>query len=122
DDLVDPTAEIARNNAEPSADNPGENHRSKADYHRHPGAKDQPRQHVTPELVGAQDVLGAAAGLPERRTEARREAADLWIMGRQHIGKDRDKGDTGEDQGRDQRKVAQPEGYPTPSQARRKDD
>ena len=98
DDLVDPAAEIARDDAERRSDNAGENYRGKADYHRHPGAEDQPRQHVAAELVGAEQVFGSAARLPERRFEARRQAADLGIVGRQHIGENRHQGDRAEDQ------------------------
>jgi hypothetical protein len=43
-------------------------------------------------------------------------------VGRQHIGKDRDEADTDEDQAWDQGKIAEPQGDPTPAQARRKKD
>ena len=71
-------------------------------------AEDQPRQHVAAELVGAEQVSGAAPGLPDRRFETRGETADFGIVRRQHIGKDRDEGDAKEDQSRDQRKIAEP--------------
>ena len=78
--------------------NTGEDHRGEADHHRHPGAEDEPGQHVSAELVGAEQVFGGAARLPERRFEARRQAADLGIMGRQHVGEDRHEGNDEEDQ------------------------
>ena len=98
DHLVDPAAEIARNDAERRPDGAGKDHRGEADHHRDPGAKDQPREHVAAELVGAEEVFGAAAGLPEGRFEARRQAADLGIVRRQHVGEDRHEGDDDEDQ------------------------
>ena len=105
-DLVHPAAEIAREDAEHGADDAGEDHRGEAHHHRDPGAEDQPRQHVAPKLVGAEQVVHGAARLPERRMEARGEAADLGIMRRQDVGEDRHEGDDAEDDDRDHRHVA----------------
>ena len=46
--------------------------------------------------------------LPEGRAEAARQAADLRIVRRQHVGEDGDEGDEQQDQHRDQRKPFQP--------------
>jgi hypothetical protein len=53
--------------------------------------------------------LGAAAGLPGGRTEARGEAADLGIVGREHVGEDRHEGDADEDERRQQREALEPD-------------
>ncbi len=107
DDLVRPAAEIAREDAQHGADHAGEDHRGEADDHRDPGAEDQPRQHVASELVGAEQVLGGAARLPERRMKARGQRADLGIMRCQDVGEDRHERDDAQDDDRDQRNVAQ---------------
>ena len=86
--LVGPAAEIARDDAEKGADGAGEQHGGDADDHRHASAEDQPRQHIAADLVGAERVRHAAAFLPGRRTVAKRQGADLWIVRRQHVGKD----------------------------------
>ena len=52
-------------------------------------AEDQPREHVAPEVIAAQDELLAPALLPERGTEALPQAAHLRIVGRDHVGEDR---------------------------------
>jgi hypothetical protein len=90
-----------------------------ADHHRHSRTEHQPRQHVTTELVGPEQVFGAAAGLPEWRFEARDETADFGIVRRQHVGEDRDQSDDDEDQGWNHREVAEPYRYPPPADPRR---
>ena len=86
DHLVDPAAEIAGDDAEQGADAAGDQHGGEADDHRHAGAEDQPRQHIAPDMIGAEQVGHAAAVLPDRRAEAARQAADLRIVRRQQIG------------------------------------
>ena len=88
---------------------PANKNRGQADDHRHPRAEDQPRQHVAPELIGAEQVLVGAARHPERRFEARRQHPDLGIMRRQILGENRDERDRAEDQHRQERKIAEPE-------------
>ena len=111
DDLVDPAAQVARENAEHGADHAGEDHRGEAHHHRDPGAEDQPRQHVTAQLVGAKEMVHGAALLPERRMEARGQAAHLGIMRCQEIGEHRREGDDAEDDDGNHRKVAAPGRY-----------
>ena len=47
----------------------GDEDRGEADDDRHARAEDQPREHVASQVVGAEQVLGAAARLPGRRAE-----------------------------------------------------
>ena len=70
DHLVDPAAEIAGQDAEPGADDAGDDDRGEAHDHGHARAEDEARQHVAPDVVGAEEVRLAAAGLPCGRTEA----------------------------------------------------
>ena len=68
-------------------------------------------------MVGAEEMLAAAADLPGGGTEARGETADLGIVGREHVGEDRHEGDAGEDEHRQQRETLQPDDIEARGQA-----
>ena len=56
-------------------------------------------------MVGAEEMVDAAAVLPSRGTEARRERADLRVVGRECVSEYRHQGDAAEDEGRQQREA-----------------
>ena len=68
----------------------GDEHRGEAHDHRDARAEDQPREHVAPEMVGAEQMRLAPARLPERRAEAVAEHADLGIVGGDQLREDRE--------------------------------
>ncbi len=77
DDLVDPAAQVAGDDAERGADGAGEDDGGEAHHHRDPGAEDEPGQHVAAQMIGAEQMLAAAAGLPGRGMEARARALPI---------------------------------------------
>ena len=82
-DLIDPTANIACDYTQGRADDASEDNRGEADNHRHPGAEDEPRQHIPSQLICAKQITGTSSRLPNWRTEPRGQAANLRIVRRQ---------------------------------------
>src|SRR2546421_7549697 len=97
DDLVHPAPEVTGEDPQHRADHAREDDRGEADHHRDARAEDQAREHVAPDVVGAEQVRGAAALLPRRRPEALAEQAHLGIVGDDHVGEDGQERDHGQD-------------------------
>src|SRR5439155_610196 len=104
DDLIDPAAEIAGDDAENGADEPRDDHGGEAYDHRDSGAEDEPREHVAPEVIGAEQVLLASARLPRRRPEAVAERPQLGSVGGEGVREDRDQRHRDDERRRDDRK------------------
>ena len=60
-------------------------------------------------MVRAEEVIRAAADLPGWGMEARGKAADLRIVGREHIREDCHEGDAAKDEHRQQREAVHPD-------------
>src|SRR5713101_4580948 len=108
DHLVDPAAEIAGQDAEPRADDAGDDDGGEAHDHGHARAEDEARQHVAPDVVGAEEVRLAAAGLPCGRTEAVAEHADLGVVRRDKVGEHGYERDDADDDHGDPREALDP--------------
>src|SRR5262249_52353887 len=105
DDLVDPAAEIAGDDAERRADGAGDDHGREADEGRNSGAEDQSREDIAPEMIGAEQILETAAALPGGWPETPPNTANLRIMGRDVAGEDGEQGDREQDERRDPWKI-----------------
>jgi hypothetical protein len=103
DDLVDPPADVAGEDAEQGTHHPGHQHRGEADHDRDPRAEDEPGEHVASQVVAAQEELLAAALLPHRGPEALAEAAHLGVVGRQDVGEEGHEEEEAEERGGDPR-------------------
>src|SRR5206468_460663 len=93
-----------------------DDHGGEAYDHRDSGAEDEPREHVAPEVIGAEQVLLASARLPRRRPEAVAERAQLGIVGGEGVREDRDQRHRDDDRRRDDRKPFRAEGREAPGE------
>jgi hypothetical protein len=117
---VRPAADVAGDEPHDRADHTREQRGGDADEQRDSGAVDQPAQHVTAELVGAEHVRGVAAGQPRRRLQPHEQVLGRRVVRRDDRGEHGSDGDGGEDGERDEGElVAQHGNGPrTPGEAR----
>ena len=97
DDDIDPAAEIAGEEAEDDAAHHRDGDHHRADQQRIAGAIDEAREQVTANRVGAEDVAGVAAGLPDRGQEERGLVLLFGQMGGEERGEDGDQHQQHED-------------------------
>ena len=82
DDLVEPAAIVAGEQAEDRADEAGGGRGDEGDGQRDAAAVDEAREHVAAEAVGAEQVAGLRAGEPGRRQRAEHQVLRQRIVRR----------------------------------------
>ena len=86
---VHPAAPIAGGDAQRNAKYAGDQDGDGGNRNRHAGSVHNPGQNIPPDTVGAQQMVQIAAFHPERRLQARRQAARFRIVRRDEVGKER---------------------------------